>query len=1140
MRHLHRSVTLALPLLALAGSVLADPFCGDLTGTLPLAGSPHLATCDLRVPPGETLDVEAGVTLRFTAGTTMTVQGSLNLNGALGSPVVFESDAGAPAPSDWVGLDVQGTATLRHAVIRHAEDVSVTGTLDARDARIEQGFQGVTALSGSSVDLADSVFADNVNQGLRVFDATTLTTVDACDFSGGSIPIVLEVDAQATLSNLTASGHFWNGVVIDNLTDWSISPTWTEAGLPYILPNSLRFVPGTTLTLEPGVIVKIIDGGIATFELDELVAVGTDLEPIVITSLLDDTAGGDTNADGASTTPDIGDWNRLLLTGTGQLENVTVRHGEDLGVQGSVTVTDCRIENTLQGITAESGSTLQVTGSTFADNANQGLRVFDSTVLTTIDGCDFTGSGAPVILEVDGQATLSNLTATGNFWNGVVVDNLTDWSISPTWTEAGLPYVLPSSLRFVPGTMLTLQPGVVVKVLDGSVASFELDGLVAVGTPVEPIVLTSLRDDTGGDTNGDGASTTPDVGDWNRLVLTGTGQLENVTVRHAEDLSIQGSVTFTDCRLENTLQGITAESASSLQVTGSTFADNVNQGLRVFDSTVLTTVDSCDFSDNGVPVILEVDAQATLSNLTASGHFWNGIVVDNLTDWSISPTWTEAGLPYVLPNSIRFIPGTTLTLQPGVVVKLIDGSTASLELDGLIAVGTALEPIVITSLLDDTVGGDTNGDGGATTADALDWLALTLTGMADLDEVTVRHGRSVQVEGDVTIDDCRFERILQGLIAGTGSSLEVAGTSFTDNGDQGLLVRADTTLTSVDDCDFTGSTVPVFLDANSEATLTNLTASGNRFDAIFLAAGSWSNDTTLTEPGLAYTTGGAIDFNSGNTLTLLPGVVLKTEPEPTLQHRFDGFQALGTAERPVVFTSFWDDSVGGDSTGDGDATSPAAGDWGGLLLRTTSDHLLSHVELRHATDAVTFDGATARVEDSRFVHSLQGHVWQGGSTGVVVRSLFHDLETGVHVDDSSLPDLGNRADATPDNEGENVFSCNLLHVRNENPMTVPAESCWWGSVPPAPELIVGSVDQDPHQGIRERPGVFDLRLELESRADVRARWMPAMTVECSYRAFRSERPDGGFVDVFGPLDDAELVDPDVAPEPSYYYLVIVD
>ncbi|BCW69141.1 hypothetical protein NicSoilB8_01850 [Arthrobacter sp. NicSoilB8] len=100
---------------------------------------------------------------------------------------------------------------------------------------------------------------------------------------------------------------------------------------------------------------------------------------------------------------------------------------------------------------------------------------------------------------------------------------------------------------------------------------------------------------------------------------------------------------------------------------------------------------------------------------------------------SSDTVWTASGSPYWVQGTLKVAAGVRLTIEPGVVVKLGNSSnqTATLQIDGqLIARGTAAAPIVFTSAKDDSVAGDTNGDGPASTPGKGDWQTIRLTNSA--------------------------------------------------------------------------------------------------------------------------------------------------------------------------------------------------------------------------------------------------------------------------------------------------------------------------------------------------------------------------------------------------------------------------
>ena len=109
---------------------------------------------------------------------------------------------------------------------------------------------------------------------------------------------------------------------------------------------------------------------------------------------------------------------------------------------------------------------------------------------------------------------------------------------------------------------------------------------------------------------------------------------------------------------------------------------------------------------------------------------------------STNTTWTLSGSPYVVDGNVTVSSAATLTVNPGVVVKF-NGSLRELRVEGkLTAIGTASQPIVFTSIQDDSVGGDSNGDGGASSPAAGQWyrIAINAGTASRLSYATVRYG----------------------------------------------------------------------------------------------------------------------------------------------------------------------------------------------------------------------------------------------------------------------------------------------------------------------------------------------------------------------------------------------------------------
>lgn len=89
-----------------------------------------------------------------------------------------------------------------------------------------------------------------------------------------------------------------------------------------------------------------------------------------------------------------------------------------------------------------------------------------------------------------------------------------------------------------------------------------------------------------------------------------------------------------------------------------------------------------------------------------------------------SETWPGDAL-HLVPDDLNLAPGVTLTIEPGAVIKVVPKKRIRLPAGAvLVARGRFAAPVTFTSMRDDTVAGDSNGDGAATAPEAGDWAGL--------------------------------------------------------------------------------------------------------------------------------------------------------------------------------------------------------------------------------------------------------------------------------------------------------------------------------------------------------------------------------------------------------------------------------
>ena len=159
----------------------------------------------------------------------------------------------------------------------------------------------------------------------------------------------------------------------------------------------------------------------------------------------------------------------------------------------------------------------------------------------------------------------------------------------------------------------------------------------------------------------------------------------------------------------------------------------------------------------------------------------------------------------------------------------------------------------------------------------------------------------------------------------------------------------------------------------------------------------YTQDATWTLAGSPYVLDDEVFVAAGKTLTIEPGVVVKLNGSLRSLTINGTLRALGTAENRIVFTSYRDDSAGGDSNGDGAATAPAPGQWYAIKIGSGNQSRLRFVDVRYGgwgSDNPSYgalsigDGGTVTVEDSTFTSNQRSGIIVDSSSnpgGVIVR-----------------------------------------------------------------------------------------------------------------------------------------------------------
>jgi len=623
-----------------------------------------------------------------------------------------------------------------------------------------------------------------------------------------------------------------------------------------------------------------------------------------------------------------------------------------------------------------------------------------------------------------------------------------------TWTLAASPYVATCDVVVNAGITLTIDPGVVVKFQSYYEDLWVFGTLIADGTPQARIYFTSAKDDSvGGDSNGDGSATSPAPNDWSSLrFLAGSSGsvLDNAVVRYAggdwyESVYIQTrNITFTNNTITRSGEnGLRLDNVLPPALTGNSFINNTNSAIWA------------PLSNNGDSI--------TLSGNSASGNQLNGFVTAGTIAGSV--TWDgDDGFPFLAWEDIVVNANASLTLLPGTIVKFHDYYDDLWVYGRLIADTTANAPIYFTSAKDDSVGGDSNSDGSATTPAPNDWSSLRfLDGSSGsvVNNALIRYGGGDWYE----------------IVYIQTRSITFTNNLITRSGENGLRLDnvLPASLTGNSFLTNTNSAVWAPLSNNGDSIVLNGNrASGNGLNG-FVTAGTIAGTVTWDgDDGLPFITWEDIVVNANASLTLTPGTIVKFHDYYDDLWVYGTLSAHGTDAQPILFTSLHDHSVGG-TTGTGN---PAPNDWSSIRMMAGSSGVLDHVTARYGGgdwyETIYLNSANLTLTDSAIRASGERGITIDGVSPTLTGNAIRANVVGVYATNGANPVLHN-------NQISGNSQYGFLNVGGA--AKINAEQNWWGSgsgpLDPSDDRASGGLYNPSGGGDRVSDGVdYDPWLQL--------------------------------------------------------------
>jgi len=337
-----------------------------------LAENTYLVDGSLDVDNGGVLTIEPGTTIKFTAGSYISVgysaAGTIIANGTAEKPITFTSSAGMPTSGAWSGIrcyeNTQSGTIFNYCNVKYSGGDEYYGPFYLSNCKITLTNSTFTnCASNHTIFMPEGTSSD----GFTAFSGNTIS-----GNSGHAIKLPVNFATQLSESNVITCG---TGYGINISGDYTLADaTIKNINIPYYIGDNDYISLTGKMNVAPGVIFKF--GSNASMEIGYnasgyLNAIGTAELPITFTTSV--------------SSPEPGAWNGLIFRSESHsgcnLTYCTVNFaGHDSYFSGNVTLEDC---------------TITVKNSTISNSENYGITLRGTGALSAEStGNTFTGNAA--------------------------------------------------------------------------------------------------------------------------------------------------------------------------------------------------------------------------------------------------------------------------------------------------------------------------------------------------------------------------------------------------------------------------------------------------------------------------------------------------------------------------------------------------------------------------------------------------------------------------------------------------------------------------------------------------------------------------------------------------------------------------